>query len=143
MKLIISSTSQCARRHILCSYPTESRRGLRKTKRRTIMRDGVEVVIEDDDGVDDEPEEDCGMDKRKRKKGRGPMEWIVAVDGWLVTPAAWDAHLLTDAGKGTGAPSTASRPGSNGQGPRSPDKDDGDGSFTASSSPGAGPSRRG
>ncbi|KAG8901788.1 hypothetical protein FRB99_005105 [Tulasnella sp. 403] len=87
--------NQCLRRHILCLYPTESRRGLRKGKpsRRIVYRDGEEITIIDEEDDDDEPDNNCATGSKRKKRGQGPMEWVPAVDAWLVTPVAWAAYL--------------------------------------------------
>ncbi|KAG8953418.1 hypothetical protein FRC04_002260 [Tulasnella sp. 424] len=92
--------NQCARRHILCSFPSESRRGLRKTKPVTktiVQEDGSEVTItiEDEEEIEELEQPSPSSSKKQsksKKKGRGPMEWIIAADAWLITPAAWAAH---------------------------------------------------
>ncbi|KAG9017227.1 hypothetical protein FRB90_001286 [Tulasnella sp. 427] len=85
---------QCARRGgRLCSYPNESRRGIRQPKpvaKIIVHPDGTEETIY----VEEEEEEvDEKSGKNRWKKGRGPIEWIPAVDAWLICPIAWAAHL--------------------------------------------------
>lgn len=89
----ISFSSQCARRGYLCRYPSESRRGLRK-ERPTEIRvvDGVEVEVAIEEEIEYHPD-----GRRKRKKGRGPLEWINAVDTAFITPAAWETFLEEEA----------------------------------------------
>ncbi|KAG8928466.1 hypothetical protein FRC01_005900 [Tulasnella sp. 417] len=109
--------NQCARRHILCSFPSESRRGLRKTKPVTktiVQEDGTEVtiVIEDEEEIEELEQASSKKQSKSKKKGRGPMEWIIAADAWLITPTAWAAHkaaLEKKAAEGNG-----SMPGSSG-----------------------------
>ncbi|KAG9050758.1 hypothetical protein FS837_002702 [Tulasnella sp. UAMH 9824] len=109
--------NQCARRHILCSFPSESRRGLRKTKPVTktiIQEDGTEVtiVVEDEEEIEEIEQASSKKSSKSKKKGRGPMEWIIAADAWLITPTAWAAHkaaLEKKAAEGNG-----SMPGSSG-----------------------------
>lgn len=92
--------NQCARRHILCSFPSESRRGLRKTKpvTKTIVQDDgseVTITVEDEEEIEELEQPSPSSSKKQsksKKKGRGPMEWIIAADAWLITPAAWAAH---------------------------------------------------
>ncbi|KAG8972595.1 hypothetical protein FRB90_010178, partial [Tulasnella sp. 427] len=85
--------NQCARRGLVCSYPNESRRGIRKAKpvaKIIVHPDGTEETIY----VEEEEEEvDEKSGKNRKKKGRGPIEWIIAVDAWLICPVAWAAHL--------------------------------------------------
>ncbi|KAG9005772.1 hypothetical protein FRB90_010206, partial [Tulasnella sp. 427] len=52
--------------------------------------DGTEDTIY----VEEEEEEvDEKSGANRRKKGRGPIEWIPAVDAWLICPIAWAAYL--------------------------------------------------
>ncbi|KAG8999905.1 hypothetical protein FRB90_011920, partial [Tulasnella sp. 427] len=84
---------QCARRLLVCSHPNESRRGIRKAKpvaKSIVHPDGTEETIY----VEEEEEEvDEKSGKNRWKKGRGPIEWIPAVDAWLICPITWAAHL--------------------------------------------------
>ncbi|KIO30698.1 hypothetical protein M407DRAFT_20228 [Tulasnella calospora MUT 4182] len=103
--------NQCARRHILCSFPSESRRGLRKTKPVTktiVQEDGTEVtiIVEDEEEIEELEPPPSKKQSKSKKKGRGPMEWIIAADAWLITPAAWAAHkaaLEKKTGEGNGS----------------------------------------
>ena len=54
--------------------------------------DGKEVEVP----VEEEPEY-YPDGRRKRKKGRGPLEWIIAVDAHFVTPLAWEAYQAEEA----------------------------------------------
>ncbi|KAG8980097.1 hypothetical protein FRB90_007828, partial [Tulasnella sp. 427] len=88
------ASKQCARRgERLCSYPNESRRGIRQPKpvaKIIVHPDGTEETIY----VEEEEEEvDEKSGKNRWKKGRGPIEWIIAVDAWLICPVAWATHL--------------------------------------------------
>ncbi|KAG9019228.1 hypothetical protein FRB90_005059 [Tulasnella sp. 427] len=80
------ASTQCARRGLVCSVPNESHRGIRKPK------PVAETIIDVED-------EELHLHKNGRKncktEGRGPIEWIVAVDAAVICqcPVAWAARL--------------------------------------------------
>ncbi|KAG8992805.1 hypothetical protein FRB90_000896 [Tulasnella sp. 427] len=85
--------NQCARRGFICSYPHESRRGIRKAKpvaKIIVHEDGTEETVYVKKG-EEEVDEKSG--KNRKKKGTGPIEWIIAVDAWLICPVTWATHL--------------------------------------------------